>query len=183
MDVDALTAAATMARVAMRSGRARFEMGRTGPTCHPCLQLPERYVSSRHGGRRGESRDDSGWRGRRPSGVLWKPARRPGPIQASTVGRTRVGTGGLWRSYSASARWIHSLQDDVVLSRLVVSHVYGARLIVAYTRRESFIVISGPAVHLDAHVEGVGRRLDFEFTLDERALSGHAVDIRVKVLD
>ena len=68
-----------------------------------------------------------------------------------------------------------------MLCRLVVNNVYGARLIVAYKRRESSIVISGPAVHLDVHVEGVGRRLDFEFTLDVRALSGHAVDIGVKV--
>ena len=91
----------------------------------------------------------------------------------------------VWTDVEAlrSAEKLHLLQDDVVLCRLVENHVYGARLIVAYKRRESLIVISGLAVHLDAHVEGVGRRLDFEFTLDVRALSGHAVDIRVKVPD
>ena len=68
-----------------------------------------------------------------------------------------------------------------MLSRLVVNHVYCARLIIAFNRRESSIVISGPAVQLDARIAGVGRRLDFEVTLDVRALFGHTIDIGVKV--
>jgi hypothetical protein len=44
-------------------------------------------------------------------------------------------------------------------------------------------MICGPTVYRrDTHIEGVGRRRDFEWTLDVRALSGHIVDIRVKVL-
>ena len=63
-------------------------------------------------------------------------------------------------------RWIHLLQYNVVLCRLVVSHVDVACLQVAFQRLESSIVICGPAVYPDAYVEGFGRRHEFDFSLD-----------------